>query len=98
MTEDGEYQQITSRGRAAALFTSVMGTAYAVWLLYAAGVKYLFMAVIFLAVGIPVFMRARREQEPGQPVFSKGEKVVVTLLVLFAVGALCMMCHGHIHL
>ena len=61
MTEDGEYQKIASRGRAAALFTSVMGTAYAVWLLYAAGVKYLFMAVIFLAVGIPVFMRARRE-------------------------------------
>ena len=98
LTEDGEYQQIASRGRAAALFTSICGTGYAVWLLYAAGVKYLFMAVIFLALGIPVFMRARREQAPGQPAFLGGEKVVVTLLVLFAVAALCMMCRGHVHL
>ena len=98
MTEDGEYAKISSTGRAAALFTSVMGTVYAVWLLYAAGVKYLFMAVIFLAVGIPVFMRARREQEPGKPAFSGGEKIVATLLVLFAVAALYMMCHGHISL
>lgn len=97
LVEDGEYAKITSTGRAAALFTSLMGTAYAVWLLYAAGVKYLFMAVIFLAVGIPVFMRARREQAPDKPVFTGGEKIVVTLLVIFAVAALCLMCHGHIH-
>ncbi|MCQ2411065.1 MAG: hypothetical protein MJ053_06330 [Elusimicrobiaceae bacterium] len=64
----------------------------------AAGVKYLFMAVIFLALGIPVFMRARREQAPNEPRFSGGEKVVVTLLVLCAVAAVCMMCRGHVHL
>jgi len=98
LVEDGEYAKISSTGRAAALFTSVMGTAYAVWLLYAAGLKYLFMAVIFLALGIPVFMRARREQEPDKPAFSGGEKVVMVLLVLFAVAAVCMMCRGHVHL
>ena len=98
LVEDGEYAKISSTGRAAALFTSVMGTVYAVWLLYAAGIKYLFMAVIFLAFGIPVFMRARREQAPGQPVFSGGEKIIVTLLLLCTLGALCMFCHGHVHL
>ena len=60
--------------------------------------KYLFMAVIFLALGIPVFMRARREQAPNQPAFSGGEKVVMVLLVLFAVAAVCMMCRGHVSL
>ena len=97
LVEDGEYTKISSTGRAAALFTSLCGTGYAVWLLYAASVKYLFMAVIFLALGIPVFMRARREQAPGKAIFSAEEKIVVTLLVLFALAALCMMCRGHIH-
>ena len=98
LVEDGEYAKISSTGRAAALFTSIMGTVYALWLLYAAGLKYLFMAVIFLALGIPVFMRARKEQEPAGPAFGRGEKVVMALLVLFAVAAVCMMCRGHIHL
>jgi len=98
LTEDGEYAKIASKGRAAALFTSILGTGYGVWLLYAAGVKYLFMAVIFLALGIPVFMRARREQAPNEPAFSGGEKVVMILLVLFALAAVCMMCRGHVSL
>lgn len=98
LTEDGEYAKITSKGRAAALFTSIFGTVYGLWLVYAAGMKYLFMAIIFLALGIPVFMRARREQAPNEPTFSGGEKVVMILLVIFALAAVCMMCHGHVSL
>ena len=98
LTEDGEYAKISSTGRAAALFTAVFGTGYALWLVYAAGIKYLFMAVIFLAVGIPVYMAARREQAPGKAIFTGGEKIIVTLLLLCTFGALCMFCHGHVHL
>lgn len=96
LIEDGEYAKISSKGRAAALFTATFGTVYGLWLVYAAGIKYLFMAVIFLAIGIPVFIRARREQAPGQALFSTGEKAVVTLLVLFALAAVYMLCHGHV--
>ncbi len=98
LTEDGEYAKISSKGRAAALFTSICGTVYALWLVYAAGVKYLFMAVIFLALGIPVFMWARKEKRDNLPVFTAQEKMLVFLLLVFALGAVYMFCHGHVNL
>ena len=94
MTEDGEFAKIASKGRAAALFTSTLGTLYGVWLVYAAGLKYLFLAVIFLAAGIPVFVWARRQQNDGKPVFSKGEVAVAVLLVLFALSAIYVFSRG----
>jgi arginine:ornithine antiporter/lysine permease len=65
---------------------------------YAAGVKYLFMAVIFLALGIPVFMWARKEKRDNLPVFTAQEKMLVFLLLVFALGAVYTFCHGHVSL
>ena len=94
MTEDGEFAKISPKGRAAALFTSTMGTIYGCWLVYAAGLKYLFLAVTFLALGIPVFVWARRQQKDGKTVFSKGEAAVAVLLVLFALAAIYVFSRG----
>ena len=98
LTEDGEYQKIATKGRAAALFTSILGTVYGLWLVYAAGVKYLFMAVIFLALGIPVFVWARRQNNPGQDVFTGREMALAVLLVIFALSAIYVFSHGHVSL
>lgn len=94
LTEDGEYAKISPKGRAAALITSTLGTVYALWLVYAAGLKYLFLAVIFLALGIPVFIWARKQKKDGSPVFTRGEVAVVTLLVLCAVAAVYVFSRG----
>lgn len=94
LTEDGEYAKISPKGRAAALITSTLGTVYALWLVYAAGLKYLFLAVIFLALGIPVFIWARKQKKDGSPVFTHGEVAVVTLLVLCAVAAVYVFSRG----
>jgi len=98
LVEDGAYSKITSQGRAAALLTSRVGTAYALWLLYAAGLKYLFLAVIFLAAGIPVFVRARKQQGDGKPVFTSGEISIMAVLVLFALAAAYAFGRGLVHL
>ena len=94
LTEDGEYAKISPKGRAAALITSTLGTAYALWLVYAAGLKYLFLAVIFLALGIPVFIWARKQKKDASPVFTRGEVAVVTLLVIAAVAAVYVFSRG----
>lgn len=94
LTEDGEYAKISPKGRAAALITSTLGTVYALWLVYAAGLKYLFLAVIFLALGIPVFVWARKQKKDGSPVFTRGEVAVVTLLVIAAVAAVYVFSRG----
>ncbi len=98
LTEDGEYAQITSKGRAVALLTSILGTVYGVWLVYAAGLKYLFLAFIFLALGLPVFIWARKQKQDGNPVFKRGEGYVAFLLVVCAVVAIYVFTRGLVSL
>ena len=93
LCEDGDYPKITT-GRAAALFTSIMGSIYACWLIYAAGLSYLLMAVIFIAIGIPVYIWARKENAQGQSIFEKYEYFIVTGLILIALFAIYAMARG----
>ena len=94
--EDGEYPRIAT-GRAAALFTSIIGTIYACWLIYAAGLSYLLMAAIFIALGIPVYIWARREDNDGQLCFSCTERRFAGVLILIALFAIYAMIRGIIH-
>lgn len=98
LVEDGEFEKISPTGRAAALATSVLGTGFAVWLLYAAGLKYLFLAAIFLALGIPVFIWARKQQKDKQSIFTRSEIAIVSLLVLTALAAVYAFSRGLIKL
>ncbi|NCA80771.1 MAG: amino acid permease, partial [Sphingobacteriia bacterium] len=92
--EDGEYPQNASAKRSVALITSVLGCVYAIWLIYAAGLSYLLMAIIFLAVGIPVFIWARKENPDGQPIFTKREISLAVIIVGFAIFAIYAFARG----
>lgn len=93
LVEDGEYAKISPTGRAGALLTALVGTVYGVWLVYAAGIKYLFLAVIFLALGIPLYVCSRRQQR-ATVIFTSGEKQVAGLLIAFAVVAAYVFARG----
>lgn len=93
LVEDGEYAKISPTGRAGALLTALVGTVYGVWLVYAAGIKYLFLAVIFLALGIPLYVCSRRQQG-ATVIFTSGEKQVAGLLIAFAVVAAYVFARG----
>mgnify|MGYP004427446315 CR=1 FL=1 len=68
-------------------------------MIYAAGLTYLLMAFIFLVIGIPVYVRARREAEadagkagkPVEPFFTPMERTGA------AVIALAGMAMGYLH-
>lgn len=94
LTEDGEYQKIAPKGRFFALMSGVLGTIYGVWLIYAAGFKYLFLAFIFLALGVPVFIWARKQSKDGLPIFTKGEVVMLVILLLVTIGAIYAFARG----
>jgi len=49
------------RGRAAA--AAVLGSIYAVWLIYAADVQYLIMGSALLLLGVPVYIIARKQKK-----------------------------------
>ena len=98
LVEDGDFAKLSKTGRAAALATSVLGTVFALWLLYAAGLKYLFLAAIFLACGIPVFIWARKQRKNDQVIFTGSEKAIVTLLIIAALAAIYAFGRGLIKL
>ncbi len=94
LCEDGEYPKGLIYSRAGALFTAIAGSVYALWLIYAAGLKYLLLAVIIIALGIPVYIRARKQNAPDEPIFKKSERCLVCGLMLVALVAIYALVRG----
>lgn len=92
--EDGEYPNGIYIRRSATLFSAIIGSIYALWLIYAAGLNYLLMAVIFMALGIPVYMWARHQVAPNQRTFTTGEAVIAAFLIVIALWAIYALSHG----
>lgn len=84
--------------RSTALITSVIGSVYALWLIYAAGLKYLMLAVVIIALGIPVYMWARKENNPQEKAFTRGECILAAALVIIAIAAIYGFSRGLISL
>ena len=82
----------TSGAMRGALFSGVAGAAFSLWLIYAAGLGYLLMSVIFLALGIPVYVWARRER--GARAFTKMEGFAAACVAAIAVAAAAMIASG----
>ena len=91
--EDGEYTAKFNK-RSAALFSGIVGSIYALWLIYAAGLQYLLMAVIFLALGIPFYIWAHKQNHPDEKCFSKRERCFACALVILAIIAVYAMSRG----
>lgn len=94
LCEDHEYPANFYIRRSAALFSAVLGALYALWLIYAAGLNYLLMALVFMAAGIPVFVHARRQNAPYEPAFTAGERFAAGVLVVAALFAIYAMSTG----
>ena len=92
---DGEYPVAGMPvKRSTALFTGIAGSIYALWLIYAAGLQYLMLAAVILALGIPVFMWARKQHHPDEPYFQGKEIRLAGLLIIIALGAIYGFSHG----
>ncbi len=90
-----QYPEKLPVGKKFALFCGAAGTLYAVWMIYAAGLNYLFMALIFQAAGIPVYLWARKNarddakttEERDMPDFTKAELAGAVVLCIAAIAA-----------
>ena len=99
MCSDGEYpSQNLPIKRSTALVTGVLGSIFALWLIYAAGLKYLLLADVILVLGIPVFTWARKQNNPTEPCFQPHEKWLAGLLIVVALWAIYAFAHGLINL
>ena len=94
LCEDHEYPVNFYIRRSMALISAIVGAFYALWLIYAAGLNYLLMAIIFMALGIPFFVYARRQNNPKEPAFTAGERFGAYVLLVVAIFAIYAMSTG----
>lgn len=96
--EDGEYPANATVKRSAALLTGILGAVFALWLIYAAGLKYLLLADVIVALGIPVFIWARHQAAPNEKIFSKAELTLAWILGVIALWAIYAFSRGIVNL
>ncbi len=94
LCEDGEYPSNIFYKRSGALITSIIGSIYALWLIYAAGLNYLLMAAVIIALGIPVYIWAKRENNPDSCAFEAREKYLAIALLIVALFAIYAFVRG----
>ncbi|WP_256679570.1 hypothetical protein [Pseudomonas sp. Fl4BN1] len=74
-----------------------LGTIYDIWLIYAAGLEYLLLSMIFYAPELDGFMYAHRQR--GPPSFGNTTERVIGLLVLaLALVTLWIISSGRLSL
>jgi arginine:ornithine antiporter/lysine permease len=74
------------------MLLGLVATAYGLWLVYAAGLSYLFMCAILYAPGIVFFVWARREN--GERIFRPVEAILAAALVAVGLYAAYAMWTG----
>jgi len=78
----GETYEQASTQRMKDLFIGVVALSYAIWLLYAGGLKYLLLSALLYAPGVVLFAKAKREQ--GEPLFTHVEKLIFAAVIMGA--------------
>jgi len=82
LSSRGETYENAPAERIKDLLIAGIALGYAVWLLYAGGLKYLLLSALLYAPGVILFALARHEQK--QPLFTPIEKAVFTLVIIGA--------------
>ncbi|VEG26268.1 arginine-ornithine antiporter [Actinomyces howellii] len=74
------------------LVVGLLGSAYGIWLLYAAGLVYLLYTAVFYLLGVPFFIWARREQ--GGRLLKPVEWALVAVFAVLSVIAVIGLATG----
>ncbi|MDG9856366.1 arginine-ornithine antiporter [Pseudomonas nitroreducens] len=81
----GETYETDSADRTKDLIIAGISVLYAVWLIYAGGLKYLLLSALLYAPGVILFAKAKHEV--GQPIFTNVEKLIFAAVVIGALVA-----------
>lgn len=98
LAKSKEYPKKSPIKSSTAMITGLLGTLYSLWLIYAGGLTYLFMAVILLALGIPFYIEAGKKGENKTTFFAKNEVIKIFIVTVIAFLAIFFFSTGRIHL
>jgi arginine:ornithine antiporter / lysine permease len=96
LTLRGETYENASGERNKDLIIALIAVVYAVWLIYAGGLKYVLLSALLYAPGVVLFALAKREV--GKPVFTTIEKFVFAAVLLGALIAAFGLYKGFLSL
>ncbi len=84
----GEYHKYSSKGRNSAFITGVIGIVFCSFMFYTNSLQYSSMVPVFLSLGIPLFIWARRQNSTTSKVFTKTETLFLMCLIALDVLAI----------
>jgi arginine:ornithine antiporter/lysine permease len=90
------YEQAPAQVRSKDMIIASIGVIYALWLLYAGGIKYLLLSALLYAPGAILFAKAKRES--NSPVFTSIERLIFAAVVIAAVVAAVGLYRGFLTL
>lgn len=70
---------------------AIFTTGFCIWMAYAGGLTGLFLTSIFYLMGVGFFIRARKENAPGQPLFKFWEKITLACLCIASAVSLFLL-------
>ncbi|RQH03640.1 arginine-ornithine antiporter [Paraburkholderia dinghuensis] len=85
LTLRGETYEVDSGPRSKDMIIALIAVIYAIWLIYAGGLKYVLLSALLYAPGVILFARAKREI--GKPVFTTVEIFVFAAVLIGALIA-----------
>jgi len=72
------------------LVVALLGSIYSLYVIYAVGIRYLFLSILFYGIGSLLFIRAKREQKQ-QPKRWEWAVIVILLLGSATIAGLILM-------
>ena len=92
----GESYDKNPKGRTKDKIFGGIATVYALWLCYAAGLKYLLLCFILYAFGIIFFYIGKKQNNKDKEAFVGKEKILAIIVLIIAVIAVVMLFKGYI--
>ncbi|MCJ7799667.1 MAG: arginine-ornithine antiporter [Polaromonas sp.] len=91
---EGEAQATRSAHHRSDVPIAAVATVYCLWLLYAAGLKYLLLSALLYAPGAVVYLIAKRQR--SEQAFKGREWVILAVLVVLALVAAALLATGRL--
>lgn len=95
---NGEYNQRQKAGRGLALFSSLVGVGFCLFMLYASNIQYVAMTPLLLTLGLPLFFWARHQDKASEVALTKAERLALMLLLAIDIVVIALYFMGHIKL
>ena len=86
-----EFPTDTKHRRWAGMTIGILAFLYIIFMAYSANIKYTLISFIFYALGIPLYVWARKQH--GKTVFTKGEWIFAIIIIAVAIYGVYDLIH-----